>query len=629
MSSSTLLVDQDDNMEVGTSPYAHNDDLDVDLLDNPEQSMEDNSMLDEAEDDVDFTQADNSATNQDDVMYEEDLLDFDDDLDMHAIDQDASATHVSADEQPLNVEVTEFTNSYEDPLPFPNTNLNELSDQPEIEPDLLDEEHEQDTDQEPATLNIVEEPGTSHEVTSSENTLPATVNNTTAYNTSIQDFAKPAHVDEVPVQADRPSHELSDTDDQADEDAVQLSKSLDPTEITAQNDDETSIPEDVAFPPLHTVMVEYDGQSFHMFPLPEDDTVDSMLHDSNLAYGPIENMLKQLHDSLGDYMGHDDEVVLDIPSLGLHICEDSRYSKELTLAQVIDTYMLLSQNQQLSEIEPLFCQLSHRVCLRTQMNYLVTSAREGKTYSTIVEEHVGSPELSHASAAEFADAEEPEYHNASDPAVALEAGSTDYHEILDGEEAQHFATNNGQNLSKESSSAVADPEIAAVTTSFDYHDEDDAALDGDDVAELIEETMNQSADHHTPKNGATALVNEVESDSAEVETSNDKDQHEEDEEEDLFADLESEPDLDTQDVIDLLDENTDHAAGDTAATNDPLNSEESREDNEHSITQDDEVLAQTITTPSKRTNGKRKLVEDEEESILDFSTPEPKRTKAA
>src|SRR5207248_10872969 len=74
--------------------------------------------------------------------------------------------------------------------------------------------------------------------------------------------------------------------------------------------------------PLHTVNVNYQDTEICLFPPNEDDDSETFfLADVDLAHQSLDKLLTACHDVLIGTIGDDDELVLDIPSLGLHICQ--------------------------------------------------------------------------------------------------------------------------------------------------------------------------------------------------------------------------------------------------------------------------------------------------------------------
>ena len=144
---------------------------------------------------------------------------------------------------------------------------------------------------------------------------------------------------------------------------------------------------------LHPVRIVYLGQEMALFaPLDNQEAPAYFLQDSNMVYEPIDKLLQACREVLHDIIGHDDELVLDVPTMGLHICEDSKYASQITLAQVLEVFMMLNHNEKIEDVEPFYCNLSTRVSLGTQYAYLNSSAREGKMFSEIVAEHVDTPD---------------------------------------------------------------------------------------------------------------------------------------------------------------------------------------------------------------------------------------------
>ena len=77
---------------------------------------------------------------------------------------------------------------------------------------------------------------------------------------------------------------------------------------------------------LHTVKVHYLETEMCLFPPTEDDESEMFfLQDVSLAHESLDKMLCACRDVLANTIGQDDELVLDIASLGLHISEVSHF----------------------------------------------------------------------------------------------------------------------------------------------------------------------------------------------------------------------------------------------------------------------------------------------------------------
>ncbi|ETN42460.1 uncharacterized protein HMPREF1541_01616 [Cyphellophora europaea CBS 101466] len=136
---------------------------------------------------------------------------------------------------------------------------------------------------------------------------------------------------------------------------------------------------------LHAIRVEWiDARNrFPLFPSVDGDTSECFLHDTGLAYEPLDKLLAGCHAIVEQELGVNDELVLDVPDLGLHICEDSKYAAELTLAQIVDIYLMLKRNESAGPVTSMYCRISPRVCLETQYRYLYGAASDHRTYSSI------------------------------------------------------------------------------------------------------------------------------------------------------------------------------------------------------------------------------------------------------
>ena len=144
---------------------------------------------------------------------------------------------------------------------------------------------------------------------------------------------------------------------------------------------------------LHSVRVVYQGVEYSLFPPTGDDSTSYFLEDPSLATQPLDILLKSCREVVGkpEDLDHHDELILDVPTMGLHICEDSRYVSQIRLADVVEVYLSLNRNEGRKGIEPLYCSLSTRVCLSTQFNWLRDQAKEGFTFSHIAAQHVDTP----------------------------------------------------------------------------------------------------------------------------------------------------------------------------------------------------------------------------------------------
>jgi len=143
---------------------------------------------------------------------------------------------------------------------------------------------------------------------------------------------------------------------------------------------------------VHPVTLVYLEEEMSLFPPTSgDDSSVYFLSDPSLAFESLDKLLAACREILTGTLDHHDELVLDVPGLGLHICEDSKYSTKISLADVLEVYLNLCHNDVDSPSEPLYCHLSSRVSLGTQFSYLTSAGADGKTYAEIVADHVDTP----------------------------------------------------------------------------------------------------------------------------------------------------------------------------------------------------------------------------------------------
>lgn len=77
---------------------------------------------------------------------------------------------------------------------------------------------------------------------------------------------------------------------------------------------------------LHTVKVIYEDSEICLFPPQSGEGAETFfLPDESLAHEPLDKLLASCRDVLADSIGDDDELVLDVASLGLHISEVSLF----------------------------------------------------------------------------------------------------------------------------------------------------------------------------------------------------------------------------------------------------------------------------------------------------------------
>ena len=155
---------------------------------------------------------------------------------------------------------------------------------------------------------------------------------------------------------------------------------------------------------VHPVTLVYLDQEMSLFPPMIGDTSSMYyLSDSSPAFAPLTKLLGACREVLTGTLDDDDELVIDVPGLGLHICEDSKHAAQITLAEVLDVYLHLCHNDEGHQVQPLYCYLSSRVSLASQYAYLASASTEGKTYTEIATLHMGSasPEGEDADAADY------------------------------------------------------------------------------------------------------------------------------------------------------------------------------------------------------------------------------------
>ena len=222
---------------------------------------------------------------EDDILYEDD-----DDEEETAINKDAATASQPLD--PINAEQPEG---------------DQVSNQPvEDHDDLLDDEADGDPDEEhrdDPEDNVEDHQG---DLEGQETTTPEMhLENTNApIEPQNQDqHGSPKH--------DEPTVDFFDGDHDTQSGPNQLS-----------GHEEAGHPNTNEIPNLHPVKVHYQESEICMFPPNADDTSTTFfLSDNSLALETLDKLLAACREVLADSIGEHDELVLDVASLGLHICE--------------------------------------------------------------------------------------------------------------------------------------------------------------------------------------------------------------------------------------------------------------------------------------------------------------------
>ncbi|KAK2783825.1 hypothetical protein FQN52_009472 [Onygenales sp. PD_12] len=155
-------------------------------------------------------------------------------------------------------------------------------------------------------------------------------------------------------------------------------------------------------PTLHAVKVLYQDNEISLFPPVEGDPSETFfLEDEELAHTPIGQLVEACRQVLGDHIGEDEELIMDIECLSLHLPEvrvipkplgqnftnvNHQYSigkSTISLAQIIRVYLDLCLHDGINDPEPLYISLSTRSTFEADFRHLTTVAQEGKGLSYI------------------------------------------------------------------------------------------------------------------------------------------------------------------------------------------------------------------------------------------------------
>ncbi|EFE38098.1 conserved glutamic acid-rich protein [Trichophyton verrucosum HKI 0517] len=133
---------------------------------------------------------------------------------------------------------------------------------------------------------------------------------------------------------------------------------------------------------LHNVQVLYQDSEISLFPPKEDDLSETyFLEDEALADEPIGDLLNACRVVLGDHMGTEEELYMEIECLGLHLTE--AVHPPISLSQIVQVYLDLCRNDGDTNPGPLYITLATQPSFTQNFNTLSEAAQSGKGLSYV------------------------------------------------------------------------------------------------------------------------------------------------------------------------------------------------------------------------------------------------------
>ncbi|RAO66252.1 uncharacterized protein BHQ10_002264 [Talaromyces amestolkiae] len=194
-------------------------------------------------------------------------------------------------------------------------------------------------------------------------------------NEVVEEIKEHATVTEIGAE-----HETADAVDVVDNDGLSNLPPAGETEEVVENEHDST----EQTPYLHQVKVIYQESEISMFPPRTGNTSETyFLADEGLAHESIGRLFKECRAILGEHASSEDSLVFHIDSLGIELCEDNTHVTEITLSQIVDTYLHLCRNSGIEQPEPLYLGLNTRPHLSSELAALLNAAKEGKGISDI------------------------------------------------------------------------------------------------------------------------------------------------------------------------------------------------------------------------------------------------------
>ncbi|KAK2813764.1 hypothetical protein FQN50_000162 [Emmonsiellopsis sp. PD_5] len=246
------------------------------------------------------------------------------------------------------------------------------------------------TEQEPAIETEIEEPGPPEKINSNDNVhtpQAAEVSEAADQAESYEDDtdklpAAESEAKEGQAQFESQGHDLEQSQE-AGSDITETYHLIQPEDYEEQSVQEGGEHAGNG-PTLHAVKVLYQDNEISLFPPVEGDPSETFfLEDEELAHTPIGQLVEACRQVLGDHIGGDEELIMDIECLSLHLPEYSIGKSTISLAQIIRVYLDLCLHDGINDPEPLYISLSTRSTFEADFRHLTTVAQEGKGLSYI------------------------------------------------------------------------------------------------------------------------------------------------------------------------------------------------------------------------------------------------------
>ncbi|KIW89910.1 uncharacterized protein Z519_09339 [Cladophialophora bantiana CBS 173.52] len=443
----------DDKMDVASSPFRQHDDLDIDLdsirdpsvVGSPLDDMVDdpagllNTRPDTMEDQPDETLLDDDMNDEQNVsmLTEQPDLDYNMDASIEEAQGDEDEDILYEDDEDIGMAVpdTEGTAEYDtnkdQPRAFEEVEANVILEEPADQPEQQDHTdigtNQFETFSAEAPVPVAEDAAQDQGETRTSRVGTPGTSQEYPRNQAEEGQAPEREQGEQRDDAAEPleQHQSAEADDHAPQQEEGSRRGADSQATVETNEsgpkdqrDNTAKTEDErAAQTVHPVTLVYLEEEMSLFPpMLGDASSVYFLPDASLAFEPLDRLLAACREILTGTLDHHDELVLDVPGLGLHICEDSKYAAQITLSQILDVYLRLCNNDAGQVSQPLYCHLSSRVSLASQYAYLCSAEAEGKTYAEIAADHLDSPELQGDDAGEDHDYHEHQNEGDQSPA---------------------------------------------------------------------------------------------------------------------------------------------------------------------------------------------------------------------
>lgn len=135
---------------------------------------------------------------------------------------------------------------------------------------------------------------------------------------------------------------------------------------------------------LHPTIVEYDGNEIFLFPSREPASFEQyLLENENLVTSSLGDLLQACRVVLGESISEDEELVLGVEELDLYVSEDSTPAFSTSFSELLDAYVKLHQHDGNDQPPAFRVTLTTKTRFTNRLTTITQAIAEGKGFSQL------------------------------------------------------------------------------------------------------------------------------------------------------------------------------------------------------------------------------------------------------